>query len=233
MKIGILTCGHAAAEVLDEHGDYPEMFHTLLDGHGFTFKDYDVEHLQFPANIRDCDGWLLTGSRHGVYEDHAFIPLLETFIREVYAAHIPMVGICFGHQIIAQALGGHVEKFNGGWSIGATDYQFDDLGRVTLNAWHQDQVITPPEGAMPVASNDFCANAALVYDDRIYTVQPHPEFSNSLIAEYVRLRAGGSGYPDDVMARAAERVTCPTDSQMIADKIADFFKQPREASRAS
>lgn len=91
-----------------------------------------------PPRSHDADGWLITGSRHGAYEDHAFIPPLEGFIRDAYGAAVPMVSICFGHQIIAQALGGKVEKFNGGWSVGAQDYDFGDE-KLTLNAWHQDQ----------------------------------------------------------------------------------------------
>ena len=232
MKIGILVCGHAAPEVADQFGDYADMFHALLAGRDFTFETYDVEHLQFPTNIRDCDGWLLTGSRHGAYEDHAFIPLLETFIRQTYAAHVPMVGICFGHQIIAQALGGHVEKFDGGWAIGLNDYTFDDLGPVKLNAWHQDQVLRLPEGAQTVASNGFCEHAALVYDDRAFTVQPHPEFESRVIREFVRLRKGSADYPDDIMDLAVENAAKSNDNAVLAQKITDFFKLPREAVHA-
>ena len=67
----------------------------------------------FPEGIHDADGWLITGSRHGAYEDHPWIPPLEEFIRDAYAAQVPLVGICFGHQIIAQAMGGKVEKYQG------------------------------------------------------------------------------------------------------------------------
>lgn len=91
-----------------------------------------------------------------------------------------MVGICFGHQIIAQALGGAVIKHPDGWAVGAQDYDFGGE-RVTLNAWHQDQVIRRPEGAEVLARNAFCENAALIYDDRAFSVQAHPEFSDSFI----------------------------------------------------
>lgn len=233
MKIGILSCGHAMPEVATTRGDFSDMFAALLSGHGFTFEDYDVENMQFPANIHDCDGWLLTGSKHGAYEGHAFIPLLETFIRETYAAHVPMVGICFGHQIIAQALGGHVEKFDGGWAIGLTDYQFEGLGEMQLNAWHQDQVIRLPEGAKQIASNDFCENAALIYDDRILTVQPHPEFDGPTVNDYVTLRKGTGNYPDELMQRAANTSTQATSNRAMGDTISEFFKQPREVLNAS
>lgn len=233
MKIGILACGHATPNVEKKFGDYPGMFHALLDGNGFAFENYDVENLQFPTNINDCDGWLLTGSRHGAYEDHPFIPLLETFIQQAYAAHVPLVGICFGHQIIAKALGGHVEKFDGGWAIGLNEYNFDDIGPVKLNAWHQDQVLSAPEGAKTVASNDFCQHAALVYDTRAFSVQPHPEFEGRVIKEFVKSRKGTADYPDDIMDQAVENATLADDNSALASKIAAFFTQPREVAYAS
>lgn len=233
MKIGILCCGHAMPEVAAKHGDFPQMFERLLDGHDFSFEVYDVENMQFPSNVADCDGWLLTGSKHGAYEDHAFIPLLELFIRQAYAAHVPMVGICFGHQIIAQALGGHVEKFQDGWALGLTEYAFDDLGTVKLNAWHQDQVTRRPDGAAPVASNRFCENAALVYDTRAFTVQPHPEFNGGVVSDFVALRKGTADYPDDMMDAAVQRAKADDDNTALASKIAAFFKAPREVVNAN
>lgn len=229
MKIGILMCGHAAAEVMDTHGDYDAMFAELLSASGFEFQTWNVEGMDFPASVRDADGWLISGSRHGVYEDHPFIPPLEDFIRAAYAAGVPLVGICFGHQIIARALGGRVEKYQGGWAIGRRGYVVDGLGTVCLNAWHQDQVIEPPADARTFATNDFTRHAGLVYGDRAWSIQPHPEFTPALIGAYVSLRRGLPGYPDDVMDHAAAEVPNPIDSAAIADAITQFFKQPREA----
>lgn len=228
MKIGILECGHTMPEVKAQHGTFPDMFAKLLDGHDFTFANYDVEHLEFPETPRDCDGWLLTGSKHGAYEDHAFIAPLEDFIRASYAQSVPMVGICFGHQIIAQALGGQVEKYKGGWALGHTSYDFDGLGTVQLNAWHQDQITRLPQGATPVARNAFCEHAALVYGDRAFTVQPHPEFGGEIIAGYAKLRRGTADYPDALMDAALDKATRADDNAVLAAKIGAFFKQPRQ-----
>ena len=152
MRIGILQCGQSPDVLKASLGDYPDMFVKLLADRGFDFRTFHVEEMQFPATIHDADGWLLTGSRHGAYEDHAFIPPLEDFIRRAYAEGVPMVGVCFGHQIIAQALGGKVVKNPEGWAVGAQDYDFDGE-KVTLNAWHQDQVVSLPEGAEVVGRN--------------------------------------------------------------------------------
>jgi GMP synthase-like glutamine amidotransferase len=116
MQIGILQTGQSPDALRDDAGDYPDMFERLLAGQGFTFRTWHVEAMDFPASVHDMDGWLITGSRHGAYEDHPFIAPLEAFIRDAYAAHVPMVGVCFGHQIIAQAMGGKVERYAGGWS---------------------------------------------------------------------------------------------------------------------
>lgn len=231
MRIGILECGHTMPEVAERHGDFPDMFRRLLDGHGFRFQAYDVEHMVFPDHVTEQDGWLLTGSKHGAYEDHAFIPPLEDFIREAYAAEIPMVGICFGHQIIAQALGGHVEKFEGGWALGRTAYQIEGE-TLHLNAWHQDQVTRLPEVAEVVGQNAFCENAALLYGKRAFTVQPHPEFKGPLIAEYARLRRGTADYPDELMDRATALSNQPDDNARLAERIAGFFLQAREVAHA-
>ncbi len=225
MLIGILQTGSAPDALKAASGDYPDMFRQMLAGHGFAFRTWRVEEMEFPTSATEADGWLITGSRHGAYEDHAFIPPLEVFIREIHAARVPLVGICFGHQIIAQALGGRVEKFAGGWSIGPQDYDFGGEP-VTLNAWHQDQVVVRPEGAEVLARSPFCENAALLYGDRALTVQAHPEFRDDFIHGMLRTRAPGV-VPDALIERAEGRLGQPNGAPRITDRIADFFKQPR------
>ena len=231
MRIGILQCGQSPAQLKDDLGDYPDMFVRLLDGRGFEFRNWHVEAMEFPDSVHDADGWLLTGSRHGAYEDHDFIPPLEEFIRRAYSDGVPMVGICFGHQIIAQALGGKVAKYSGGWAVGAQDYDFG--GRpVTLNAWHQDQVVTVPQDAQVAGRNAFCENAALIYGDRAYTVQAHPEFGDAFIQGLMDTRAKGV-VPQDVLDQAAQRMGQATGAQFVADKIEAFFKQPRKLAKGA
>ena len=222
MKIGILQTGHAPDEVLGSLGDYDAMFRRLLAGHGFAFETFDVVDMVFPEGPEACDGWLVTGSKHGAYEDHPWIPPLEELIRAIHAVGRPMIGVCFGHQIIAQAMGGTVVKFDGGWSVGRQTYRCNGTP-VALNAWHQDQVIKAPESAQVIASSAFCENAALLYGDRIWTIQPHPEFGSEMIAALATHRAPGV-VPQVQVAAALAELEAPTERHRIAEDMAAFLK---------
>tara|TARA_B110000977_G_scaffold192441_1_gene265928 strand:+ start:771 stop:1454 length:684 start_codon:yes stop_codon:yes gene_type:complete len=222
MKIGILRVGHSPEELTESLGNYDEMFEKLLDGNDFEFETFSVVDGVFPSGAEAADGWLITGSKHGAYEDQPWIPPLENLIRDVHATGKPMIGVCFGHQIIAQALGGKVEKFGGGWSVGRTEYTLDGAP-VALNAWHQDQVVELPHDARVVGSSDFCANAMLAYGDSIWTVQAHPEFPAEFIDGLIKTRGKGV-VPENQLEAATAVLPEPTDSQRIAAHMAQFFK---------
>ncbi len=221
MKIGILQCGRAPEELVADYGDYNTMFERLLAHDDFSFDTYAVLDNVMPESITAADGWLITGSRFGVYEDHPWIPPLETFLRDAFNAAVPIVGICFGHQILAQALGGKVEKFSGGWSLGPVEYQRSDGQSAAVQAFHQDQVVELPPTATVTGSTPFCEYAFLAYDNRALTMQPHPEFSAAFVQDL--LVARGDGLPDSEIKIANDNMGIPLSTEKMATEIRDFF----------
>ena len=222
MHIGILQTGHAPDPVQEQFGDYSDFFTALLDDGRLTFSTWNVVDMEFPSGPDAADGWLITGSRHGAYEAHPFIPPLENLIRAIHAAARPLIGICFGHQIIAQAMGGTVEKWDGGWNIGRREYALGGE-TIALNAWHQDQVTRPPQGARTIASHPGCAHAGLLYGDRILTLQPHPEIQRPILARYLSELGPTGRFPEDAITAAAADLDKPNDERAMADLMTRFF----------
>lgn len=228
MKIGILQTGHAPDELLKTEGDYDAMFRALLAGEGFTFQTFNVVDGQFPEGADMAEAWLITGSKHGAYEDHPWIAPLEALIREIAAAGQPLVGVCFGHQIIAQALGGKVEKFAGGWAVGRQTYTIAGKA-LSINAWHQDQVVALPPNTRVLGGNAFCENAVLMIGERILTIQPHPEFGAGVIRGLIEHRGGA--VPPAQIAEAKSALQSPTQRGAFRDMmVAHLKRQTAEAT---
>lgn len=238
MKIGVLQAGPVADELVEAHGEYDRVFRTFLrradpsmDTIGWAVFDGD-----FPGAPDDADGWIISGSKHGVYEDHAWIPPLKDFVRDVVAARRPLIGVCFGHQIMAEALGGRVEKFSGGWGIGPHEYIAANGAnrppgapdRLSLHAVHQDQVIIVPPDAEVLYASSFCANAALAYGDPnapyALSIQPHPEFDDAFTRRLIECRRGAA-FPEDASDAALSEIGEPTDSDWVARWFTNFLKR--------
>lgn len=194
-------CGHSPEKMVEQHGRYDLLFESLLGPDSFQYEAYAVVDGVFPSSVNDADAWLITGSKHGAYEALPWIAPLEDFIREAFTIKAPMVGICFGHQILAQALGGKVEKFDGGWIVGTREYQLDastwdqigsnvDGESAVMNAWHQDQVVALPENGRAIGSSENCQYAAIAYGDHAVSLQPHPEFEDVYVESLLRERGG-------------------------------------------
>ena len=230
MKIGILQTGQAPETIRGALGDYPDLFQHLLDGHGLGFRNYHVEAMEFPASIHDADGWLITGSRHGAYEDHAFIPPREAFIRDAYAAAVPMVGICFGHQIMAQAFGGKVVKSPKGWGLGLQRYRvqhgrdwMDSAEPIAVPGSHQDQVVEAPPGATILAGSSFCTYGMLDYGERAISIQLHPEFEPDYAKALIETRRG-TRLTDEEADRAVMSYEQPDDRARVGGWLQRFIE---------
>lgn len=236
MKIGILATGITPDELLGQYGSYADMFINLLGpvAPEFEFSVYDVREEQFPSGAEACEGWIITGSKCGVYDDLPWMQRLKTLIREIYDADRPMVGICFGHQIVASAFGARVAKFDGGWGVGLHTYRIEGEHRFvsqgctafSINAMHQDQVLELPPQARLFATSEFCQYAGLVYGDRILTLQAHPEFNHDYEQALVSARRG-TVIPEPRADQGLATLTedNPTDSGLVAQWMARFLKR--------
>lgn len=223
MHIGILQCGHFPTAEGFPKQTYGELYEAFLSGRGMTFQTWSVVDMDFPDSIDSADGWLISGSKHGAYEDLPFIAPLEQFLRDAYHADRPIVGICFGHQILAQALGGKVEKFAGGWALGRQEYEIEG-NQVALNAWHQDQIVERPGEATTIGSNETCAHAALSYKGRAFSVQAHPEFDHDHVSLLLDVRR--AALSDTQAEQVRQNLSHPLSNADLADQITAFFKEP-------
>ena len=226
LKIAVLQTGRAPDELKAEHGDYDAMCKALLGLAPAEAQTFAVLDNEFPEEPSAFDALLITGSRHGVYEDHAWIAPLEDLIRAAYGRGQKMIGICFGHQIIAQALGGRVEKSAKGFGVGLMDY---DLERsdgsqmpVSLCAWHQDQIIEAPQGARVIARSPFCEIAGLQYADRAITFQAHPEFSRAYVRDLIAQRTP-SMLDRDLSRNALQSLERAAHTDIIRLELAAFL----------
>lgn len=241
MKIGILEPGFAPEELRDEFKSYPKMLEKLLGDvdPGLEFETWTVLEDEFPDSIADADGWVVMGSKHGVYENAPWMIRLQDFLREAVGAGQPVFGICFGHQILATALGGKVVKSDKGWGVGVhaydvdasnADWLTDSPSTLRINAFHQDQVVEIPEGATVWASSDFCPYAGLQYGANAASIQPHPEFMRPY--EQALLESRHDLIPEDVHKAAMKSLETPISSPDFAKSIVKFMTRQRVRNAA-
>lgn len=238
MHIGILETGRPSDDLLAKFSDYPAMCEKLMGraGGALEFSSFAALDGILPEQVDQCDAWMITGSKFGVYESHTWIEKLKVFLRQAYQADIPIIGICFGHQILAEALGGRVIKSDKGWGVGIHQYpihrnhswMMGDEETLSIQAYHQDQVVEVPEDAEVVAGTDFCPNALLVYGNKALSFQGHPEFGEDYARALIEARRG-TILSDEIADGGIERVGLPHDSEKVAKWIMAFLDQRQAA----
>ena len=234
MKLGILKTDAVRPEWVPDFGEYPDMFIALLGqvDPDLEFRVYDVEQGEYPADIDEVDAYLITGSKSSVYDDKPWIATLMEFVRELDRRRKKLVGICFGHQLVAQALGGKTGKSPKGWGVGLHTHRFN-----TVPEWHddedldfdilvshQDQVVSNATGARVLAGSEFCENAVCQIGNHILTVQGHPEFVPQYsreIMEFRREMIGEQTYADGVASLAVN-----PQRERVARWIVNFLRDP-------
>jgi GMP synthase-like glutamine amidotransferase len=230
IRAGLLVVGHVDANSRHVAGDYPELFAELLAPAGVDVVPYAADEGRLPLSLYECDGWLCSPSRKSVFDDEPWIADVEQLLRDALEHDRPFVGICFGHQLLAQALGGRVERAGGGWGVGVQEYEVVEQlavmqparDRLALIASHEDQVVGVPPGARVIARSEYCPVAGLAVGPRIWSLQAHPEFVPTLADHLLARRVDLIGAARVECARAS--LTQPTDREVVARWIAATFR---------
>lgn len=207
-RFAVLKAGTANPGALERLGDCGEMFMSLLSEPGEAWDIYDVEHGVFPEDVSRHDGFLITGSRYSVYEDRPWIKGLLELVREIHRREIRLVGVCFGHQAVALALGGEVGLNPKGWDIGLKDLTLTEAvkgfpsfrgvpnpTRVLVS--HMDVVTRMPDQAVRLAYSERTEFEMFTLGRSVLSLQGHPEYDNEVIGEIIDLLSGLSILPAD------------------------------------
>ena len=225
-RIAILETGTPPPALAARHGDYPAMFRALL-GEGFAFETFDVQAGQWPE-AEAFDAAIITGSAAGVYEDAPWIADLLDWIRSA-RGRTRLVGVCFGHQAMAQALGGRVEKSDRGWGVGLHRYEVVSpepwmspaTSAVAIPASHQDQVVEKPAEARVLLRSDFTPFAGLAWGEDAISFQAHPEFTPAFATD---LTAGRHDRIDPALVeRAVDSLKAPDDRALVGRWVGRFI----------
>lgn len=240
--LGLLETDTLAADLIPDYGSYGRMFARYfdsLDGR-LGYRYYQVQQGELPQRPRECAAYLITGSKAGVYDDLPWLAPLRNWIIDFHQRGARLIGICFGHQMIAHSLGGSAAKSAQGWGLGVLSTRLSAVGQHYLSQLagpakkelrlihsHQDQVESLPQGAQLLANSEFCRYAAFALDDRVLCFQGHPEFTPGY---FRRLFACSDGNPDDSRLTAAlATLGETTDHQRVGRLMLAFIHRPFDA----
>lgn len=238
LHIGILQTDHVLDELQATHGDYPSMFRVMFDeaASDVTYTNYDVVAGGMPANVV-CDAYVITGSRHSVYDPLPWIGSLVKFISQALDAGRKVVGVCFGHQLMAHYFGGRVAPAASGWAVGVHRSQWigssrgwldrpqgqsDQAPSLALLSSHKDQVQELPDDAVLYLTNQSCPIAGFTIGDQVITVQGHPEFRKNYARDLLNLRREMLG--DSLVSAGLKSLQVATDEVSMARCFVNFLR---------
>ncbi|KOS18371.1 putative glutamine amidotransferase-like protein [Escovopsis weberi] len=238
-RLAVLEAQTPLPNTLAARGSYGDIFRALLtDGLrnlgdklasvDLQVSKWDVHDAQTYPDIDEVDGILISGSTHNAYDNDPEILRLLDFVRDAYhTARKPIIGICFGHQLVGRMLGAKVGVNPRGWELSVQTIHLSDRGRdliglpsIDIHQFHRDIVFDVPDGLLNLGSSPVCENQAFYQPGRILTFQGHPEFDASVTTELL-------GIPDLLDEKQIERALETVDRQhsgaYLAVKMIEFL----------
>jgi len=232
MKIAILQCDSVLEKFQSRFGDYPEMIERMFDGVDplLSFDTYDCRQNQLPEDISKYDFYITTGSKASVYENLVWVQQLIEFVRRLDNNQKKLIGICFGHQIIALARGGKVEKSGKGWGLGMSrnriisypEWIDNKPRRINILVSHQDQITELPTDTLLIAESDFCPFFIVQWGNNFLSIQGHPEWNSDYSRTIINNRR--DIFPADQIDTSLHSVEIEPDNAMFVQWIMRFVK---------
>ena len=236
MKIGILDADHLSTSIVRKYGCYADKFIELLSlpqtilSESLSFNRYTVFDCEYPQSVDECDAYIITGSQYSTYDEFEWIKQLEEYIRLLHQHKKKLIGICFGHQLIAQSLGGKVEKNSKGWELGITATHITETFTwmqpcrefFFSQVSHQDQVTHLPDGAINFCTTNLCQHSGFYIEDHILTFQGHPEFSKDYLKLIIKLLSKNLSKEQRQCANTSLQQS--DDHELITNWIFNFIK---------
>ncbi|OJJ75206.1 hypothetical protein ASPBRDRAFT_479990 [Aspergillus brasiliensis CBS 101740] len=237
LRIAILECDTPAEKINNKYGGYRGVFSLLLRESaaalgqpdkldpetGLEISGWDVVTAQEYPNLEDVDAIVLSGSKHDSFEDHPWILKLVEFTKKAFEdKRVKIFAICFGHQILARALGARVGRNTAGWELAVCEVDLTETGKelfgrdkLRIHQMHQDIAYGYPSEVVSLGASPRCAVQGMYVPGKLITVQGHPEFREDIMTEILSLRTAAGLFSKEQSDDAFSRAGIPHDGIAI------------------
>lgn len=232
MKVAILQCDHVLEKFQPQYISYSHMIQHMFDAidDSLEFDIFDCQQGHYPEDASAYDFYITTGSKSGAYEDEPWIHQLIKFVQQLDHQKKKLIGICFGHQIIAMALHGKVAKSAKGWGVGVAtnrivstpEWMSKKKSELNIIVSHQDQIEVISDGAIVIAETDFCPYFMLQWNDYFLSIQGHPEWHTEYSKTLMNHRR--DRIPSDRIEAGLDSLKTEPDNALFTQWIMDFVR---------